>query len=413
MESKKNIVILGAGFGGITMTLKLEKMFSRLGLLKTHAITLIDKNYFHLYTPALYEIASIPKDEASAISLKSVISIPIDEIIANKAVVFIQDAVIRLDHEKKTIILGSGQEIAYDYCVVALGSETNYFNIPGLETNSLPLKQFTDALKIRNKIEALLTSKDKLAIVVGGAGASGVELIAEFSNFICALQRKLVKERQMCNVYLTLVEASPEILSGFSESFVAKTKTRLTDLGIEIKTGALITETTEDTIMLKDGRTIAYDLFIWTGGVKGSSALLSLGLPLTAKGNITVNEFLEAVSHVYAIGDAAGFIHPTTGKLLNWNVPVAESEARIVAKNITREIMGQKRVSFRPPLRYPFILAVGKKYALADLIICEAHGFFGWIIKLLVELRYLATILPLATALNLWYKAVRLYSSND
>lgn len=403
----KNIIIIGAGFGGVTAALQLEKKNSRH---PQYRIILIDKNAYQLYTPALYEIAAIPRDQASVFSLKSAAVIPLEDIIDKKKITFIQDECIGLNKEEKKVLLKDSGTLPYTHLVIALGSETNYFGIPGLEQYSYPLKHFEDTVRIRNKIEALMDRGRPFSIVVGGGGPSGTELVAEFTNSLRCMNHK---NKGACPWRLILVESSPDILPGFGAWMVRRARKRLERLGIEIKTGSPITGVTESDITLKDGARMPYDILIWTGGVKGTSGAKKFGFPLTPKGSFTVNEFLEIEKNVFAIGDNAGFINPRTGKLLVWNVPVAEGEARTAARNIIRDIEGKQKKPFRPMPRYPFILALGKKFAIADLVVIRFWGFWGWFAKMLAELRYLIFILPFKKAIPLWIKNLLLYHAND
>lgn len=407
---KKNVVILGAGFGGITAALTLAKKLKKY---PDYELILIDKNPYQLFTPALYEIASVPSGEARGTLLKSAVVIPIEDIVAGKNITFKQGETIGLDKMRPAVVVRNVGALPYNYLLFALGSETNYFNIPGLREHAYPLKQFEDAVHIRNKIETLLKQNRPIEVVVGGAGASGIELVAEFSNFVCTLQKKILQDHPLCRVHLVLVEAAPGILSGFDQTTIQRTQERLKKLGIEVKNNFTITEITPREVRCKDGKDLPYDLFVWTGGVKGNSLFQLLGLPTTPRGNLVVDQYLEVEPRIFAVGDCAGFIDPATGKQLIWNVPVAEEEARLAAKNIIRDIRGKKKIAFRARKRYPFVMTVGQKYALADLIFIRLTGFWGWLIKILVELRYLLKVLPPAKALRRWLHAVKTYISND
>ena len=409
----KNIVIVGAGFGGVTAALSLA---SHQALAKAgFTIILIDRHHHQLYTPALYEIAAIPSDYAADPSLKAAALIPFADIVRGKPIQFLSDEFIGLDAATKKIVLRKHGPLAYTFLILALGSETNYFDIPGLKEHSLALKTPEDAVRLRNVIEQSI-DKESLNIIIGGAGSSGVELIAEFINFLCLLQeRRHAHDRHVCNIQFTLVEAAHTILPGFDRWVVAKARQRLISLGIRIKAGASITAVTAATISFSDGTTSPFDILIWTGGVRGPSLLETLGLPLSSKKALVVDAHLrvEGRDAIFAIGDNATFTNPPTGTPLVWNVPAAEAEARHVAKNITRIIRGKQEKKFVPLRRYPFILAVGKKYAIADLIFFKCAGLFGWLAKILVELRYLLFILPPHSALSLWWQDVKLYRSND
>lgn len=408
---KKNIVILGAGFGGITAALKLAGINT---LQKNYKIILLDKHHHQLYTPTLYEIASIPRQNAGVTLLKSSILIPLEDVVQNKSIEFVCGELKNLNKESKKVLLEDGREISYEFLIFALGSETNYFNIPGLKRYSLPLKTFEDAIKLRNAIEDLLGVKENIHIVVGGAGASGVELVAEFVNFICTLKRGLNLPK-VCKVHFTLAESSQDILPGFDRWIVDKTKIRLAELGIKIKTQTTIVMLDQKEITFRDGTKESYDMLIWTGGVRGPEILKKLDLPLSNAGSLIVDEFLHVLGNkkIYAIGDNSSFINPRTQKPLVWNVPVAEAEGRLVAKNIKRAILGKGEKKFVPLKKYPFILAVGKKFAIADFVSIRFTGIWGWFAKQLIELRYLLFILPPYSALKTWWKNMEVSNLND
>lgn len=409
---KKNIIIAGAGFGGVTTALKLAKKMKKL---PGYELILVDCHNYQTYTPALYEIASVPREYIPSSVLKSSIVIPIEDIIKNKPITFIKDGVIGLNLPEKKIILKNSGAISYEYLVFALGSEMNYFDIPGLKEHSFPLKTFQDAVRLRNTIEDLVTKKAGVKIVVGGAGASGVELTAEFVNFVCAIMRAVTK-RKVCDTRFLLVEAAPEILPGFKEWTVKKAKMRLKGLGIEIKTGTMITSVDNRELFFKDGKRETYDILIWTGGVKGSSSLQKTGLPLSNTGSVLVGETLLVQGipdSIFAIGDNSTFVDPRTQRPLIWNVPAAEQEGRIAAKNIIRLLRKKPLKKFTPYKKYPYILAIGRKYAIADLVLFHFSGILGWYLKQIVELRYLLFILPPKKAFEHWTRALRVYIAND
>lgn len=416
-EISQTILIAGAGFGGMTAALRLERQLRNR---PDWSIILIDKNPYQLYTPALYEIAAMPKEEVDPIGLKSIIAIPIADILAGKKITFVRGEITGLDRTKRLVRINGNQELGYAFLILALGSETNYFGIPGLREYALPLKRFEDAVAIRNRIERTLTERRELTLVVGGAGSAGVELVGELSNFTCYLAERIL-HNPTCPVRLILIEASDTVLPGFERRVVQRAHARLVKLGIEIHTSTRITSATPKEIMLNGVTAIPYDILVWTGGVVGNALCHTDNLPVTHKKNCVVDEFLQVDSRrnvgpegrVFAVGDAAGFVDARDSALLAWNVPVAESEARTVARNILREIGGKPKLPFHPSKRYPSVLAVGRKYAIADLIFIRFWGLAGWCAKLLVELRYLLFILPFPKAIRIWLKSIRVYTSND
>ncbi len=411
---KKNIMILGAGFGGVTAALTIARGLGRHA--DEYEIVLVDRHHHQLYTPALYEIASIPAERASEDILKKSILIPTRDILAGTPVTFLSDEFTEIRKEEKKIILKGRGELSYAFLVFALGSETNYFGIEGLHEHSFALKTCDDALMLRNAIERLAAGKTLARVVVGGAGSSGVEIAAEFVNFFCALERGNAAKKLICTAQITLVEAGPEILPGFDSWTIARARNRLEKLGIAIRTGSRIQSVTRTEIIYQDATREAYDILVWTGGVKGPTILASTGMPLSDHGAFLTDEYLGvngAKDAIFAIGDNAAVQNPATGRTVVWNVPAAEAEGKTAAKNILALIRGGSKEKFVSQKKYPFVLALGKKYAIADLGPLRTAGFFGWCVKQLVELRYLLRILPLAKAFGIWRLGIKAYTSND
>ncbi len=426
-SGQKNIVVLGAGFGGITALLKLHRGLRRRRLGHRYPIVLVDQNAYHLYTPALYEIAAIPRGAAGTARLRTSICIPIADIIRRlPGVRFIGETARAIDPGRHLITFASGNQLNFEYLIVALGAETDFLGIPGMAERSFPVKTFADALGLRNRMEDLIrVTAGNFRILVAGGGATGVELAAELVNFLCHLKRHMPAGKYREEI--TLIEASPQILPGFSGEVIQRATRRLKKLGVSILTATRIREVWVTDVLLDSGKTLPYHILIWAGGVRPPSVLKNFALSLTTKGSIAVNAFLEArpetgapapgvalpSGRVYAIGDNAYFIHPKTGRPLAGNVPVAEAGARLAVKNIIAEITGQGKKSFRPAREYPFILAVGGKYAVTDLVIIKFFGFAGWCLKQLVELCYLLSILPWRVAARTWFRAMRYCAKND
>lgn len=424
-SGRKNIVILGAGFGGITALITLYRLLRRRHLAGAYQLVLVNRTNHHLYTPALYEIAAVPKDEAGGTGLKAMVCIPLEEIIARlPGVRFIGEEVAALDPETHTITFSSGAVINFDYALAALGSETNFFGIDGLAEHAFPLKTFADALSLRNRVEELARREGDFKIIIAGGGATGVEFSAELVHYLCYLKERARAGK--CREEITIVEAAPEILSGFSPEIVRQARRRLAALGVKIVAASPISRVSASRVILSDGRALPYQLLVWAAGVKPASVLRNFGLALDRRGGILVNEYLQArpdasaparrataaSGRIYAIGDNAS-ARPRRGAALPLNVPVAEAEARLAARNIAAAIGGRRERPFRPLSRYPFILAVGGKYALTDLVIAKFFGFAGWALKQLVELRYLLFILPPHRAFRMWWRAVYYSTRND
>ncbi|TSC71611.1 MAG: NADH dehydrogenase [Parcubacteria group bacterium Gr01-1014_70] len=411
IPDKKHIIIVGAGFGGITAMKRLVKK-----LPSDFSVILVDRHHHQLYTPALYEIASVPREITQDGMLRSSILLPIKDMIQSKSVTHIVDEFIGLDPARKTIQLQNAGAMAYEYLILALGSETSYFDIPGLRGYGFPFKNFIDAIRMRNVIETSLKEEKELHIVVGGAGSAGVELVAEFVNFICIMQEKLMPDANKCSIFFTLIEAAPDILPGFEPWVIALAKKRLHKLGVTLKTGATIASVSETHITFGNGEMQKKDILIWTGGVKGPAIFHTMGLEISSKDSLIVDEYLRAKEPsgvIFAIGDNAMCMNPFTQKPVVGNVPAAEQEAKTVAMNVVRAIAGKPLIPFKHRKKYPFVLAVGKKYAIADLVIVRCWGLGGWIAKQLIELRYALIVLPFKKAILFWWRSVFVSRAND
>ncbi len=410
--TRKRIFVVGGGFGGISAALALSGDPALLS--RGYEIVLVDRHRHHLFTPALYELAAIPREVAGDRELISAALIPIREIVRGRPIRFINDELVGLDRKRRIIALAAEGALSYEYLILAPGAEINYFNIPGLKEYALPLKTGDDAALLRNKIEAQVKENPSPKILICGAGSSGVELAAELVNFICALNKNNHR-RATCNPDLLLIEAAEEILPGLDKWAIRKARERLRSLGVGIKTGSPIIAASKNYVTLRSGERLAYDILIWTGGVKGPRILRRLGLQLSPRGTLAVDAGLrvQRSRRIFAVGDSAWFTRRQIRTPLPWNVPVAEAEGRYAALQISRAVRGKKLRRFRPMRRYPYVIALGRKYALADLIIVRASGFIGWCFKQAVELRYFLFLLPWPRAIWFWWRNMRMYRAND
>lgn len=412
VAQKKNIVILGAGFAGIIAALEISKKRARLSREHAYSLILINETPHHLFTPSLYEIASIPKSEAGAVDLKSIVCVPIEDIIAKTSIIFLQEYATHINRFSKTIYFSNNRALDYEYLIIATGATTSTFGIPGISEYGYLLKTFPDALALRNKIDELAARKKEIRIIVAGAGPTGIELVSECYKYLCYLQSRTLRK---CDAHLELIEAADTILPGFPKATVRIVAKHLQSYGISIKTHAPVIKISDTEAFLEDGSRIHFDLFIWSGGVVGTPILKTLTVPLSKKGTVPVNQFLQIPDDpaVFVIGDSAAFIHPQTKRPLPWNVPVAESEGRSAAQNIIRLILKKKLIPFKPRAMYPYVLTIGGTFAVANLVFIQFSNVFAWILKQLIELRYFLTILPYRKAFPFWFRSIRYFRSND
>lgn len=439
LSMQKNIVILGGGFGGLRAAIELSRIPE---VTRDHHIILVDRNTSHLYAPLLYEVASaLLQKEAPAEEFCMRNGVCVDfaflqRVAMRDRVEFVQGDVTGLDPKKQEVVLGK-RRIPYTYCIAAFGSETNDFGIPGVRTYGHTFKWMNDAVTIHTRILELLTRKRegkerRVTIVVGGGGPAGVELAAELSEFCMhACARYNLK---FSDFHITLIEAGGRLMGALPPTLGAWALERLQHLGVEVWRDTCVKRAEKNSVViaprpLHEGETmgsllcdfrgdhekeIEADLFVWSGGIAASSVLKKCGLLLDAKGRVDVHDTLLAkgFSNIFAVGDCAALCDPRTNRTLPGLAQIAIFEARIVAENIRRSIVGKHLHSYA----YPFIahlVPIGGKYALGDFGPLHLKGSIMWLLRRLVDLKYFFSIMPVRYAVKTWWDGWRMYGKND
>ncbi|WP_019535769.1 NAD(P)/FAD-dependent oxidoreductase [Paenibacillus ginsengihumi] len=295
----KHILILGGGYGGL-----LSALTARQYLTPEEAdITLVNRFPTHQIITELHRLAAGNLAEQA-------VALPLDKLLRGKDINLQIDTVESIHPDDKKVLMASGKTYEYDALVVALGSETAFFGIPGLQEHSFTLKSVNDANKLRAHVEAQIEayrqSKDKAdaTFVVGGGGLTGIELVGEFADMLPGLCRSKGVDFNEVSIYC--VEAAPSILMGFAPELVERAKTSLEKRGVKFLTGVAITEMQETTVSLKDGSTIETKTLVWTGGVQGNSVVANCGIEVN-RGRATVTPTLQSTSHpdIFLAGDSA------------------------------------------------------------------------------------------------------------
>ena len=372
----KNIVILGGGFGGFRAALDLEKSLRRN---QRYRIILIDQNTFHLYTASLYEVA------IGELSSRCVL-LPFHRCVSGKKIEFINATVTGIDPVKKIVKTGSGDKFPYWKLVFAFGADTEDFGIPGVAQYGLGLKSVTDAEKIRQHLAHCSVIRNQpIKVIVGGGGFTGIEIAGELTGY------------RGCPTEVTVVEAAPRILTGLPEIISKTVAKRLNLLGVKVVTSSPIKEARSDRIILASGREISYDVLIWTAGVRGSRFFDPNVFPLDKKKALVIDRHLrvKGFEDIFVVGDNAA-----TG--VAWTATKAEADGKIAADNIIAEIRGKGLKPYRV-FEPPFIIPVGKKWAIAKVGPTIFWGRVALILKDFVLLYYLVTILPIGRALKVWW----------
>jgi NADH dehydrogenase len=355
----KHILILGGGYGGLLTALTARTYIPA----EEAAITVINRTPSHQIITELHRLSVGNLNEEN-------VALPLDKLLRGKDINLKVDAVQSIELEQKSVKLSSGATLGYDALVIALGSETAFFGIPGLEENSFTLKSVADANRIRAHVEAKITaysqSKNKAdaTFVIGGGGLSGIELIGELVDMLPALCHK--KGVDFKEVSLCCVEAGPAILPGFAPEMVERAKSSLEKRGVNLLTGVAVTEVRGNNIILKDGTSIESNTFVWTGGVTGNSVVANSGIEVN-RGRATVDAFLTSTSHpdVFLAGDSAVVMSPE-GRPYPPSAQIAWQMGETVGYNLSAYFKNLPKKEFQPVFSGT-LASLGRKDAIGTI----------------------------------------------
>ncbi|MBX4211576.1 MAG: NAD(P)/FAD-dependent oxidoreductase [Candidatus Yanofskybacteria bacterium] len=411
------VLIVGGGFGGVRAALHARKI-----LPADTEITVVDKNAAQLFTPSLYEIASvfdIPADRFHQ-SLRRAILLPYADIFKGKQINFVQAEVKKIDFDTKIAFTNSDHQLAYDFLIIGVGSRVSDFGVSGVQDYAYQFKTFEDALRVNQTVlelmaNAIRTGRNQpLKFLIVGAGFTGIELAGELALFCRKLAHKLGIARKMAIFYL--FEGAPKILPNVSDKERLLIRRRLTKLGVVVMENSRIESAMSKTLKLKNSHTIEGDVVIWTAGVEPNACLKTMGpLPINDQGKIPVDEYLRVpeLAHTFAVGDIIEFIDEQTQRPVPGLAYTAADQGQVAAENI-RNLLKQKPLKEYKPFYDAWIAPVGGKYAVAHLGQgITVPGFVGWFIREMVDLRYFLSVLPFRKALIYFWRGFRIFIRND
>lgn len=352
---KREIVIVGGGFGGVKSALELA------GRQEFH-VTLIANKPFFEYFPMMYHTATGGS--------KVVSSIPLGDIFRNKRIEIIIGEADKLDRDKKTIKLKSGTKIKYDAIILALGNVTNYFGIPGLEEYSFGVKSLKDAEELKSHLHQQLTDKrapDSRYIVIGG-GPTGIEVAGALPEYIRYLM-KMHGIKGKRKVHVDLVEASPRLMPRMPESVSRALAKRLRKLGVKLYFKKPVQSQSADTLLL-DGKPIRSHTVIWTAGMANNPFFSKNKFILSENGKVKVDELMQAWPGVFVIGDNADT--KFTGM-----AQTALYDAKFVTKNLKRHAEGKRPYAYKPKAPV-YVTPAGRGWAIVVWGKLHFYGRLGW-----------------------------------
>jgi len=390
-KTKKRIVVLGGGFAGIECVRKLESYFRNDFNIE---IVLINEDNFLLFTPLLPQVASGMIETRHAItSIRT---------ITEKAK-FYEGRVKNIDQHGKIVTLWGttekrGLSIHYDFLVVALGSQTNFFGLSDVELHAYTMKTLNDAVMLRNRVIDMLERaenetdpillKSLLTFVIVGAGFAGIETAGELLDLLRDA-RKYYPHIQRKDIRVMVLEALPSILPGFTEQLAKFAQKKLVERGLEIqlKTAVLGFDGNEVKVKKLNGdknseetAAIQTKTLIWTAGVTPVNTI-KRSLFKMERGKIIVNDFLEVPDFpgVFVVGDCANFINPSTKKPYAPTAQLAEAQAKTAAYNLHALIKNKEKRKFVYHSKGQMAI-IGKRTGIATILGRNTAGFWAWLI---------------------------------
>ena len=371
------VVILGAGFGGLTAARALSK----------HAeVVLIDRHNFQTFLPLLYQVstAGLAADH---------VAYPIRGALRKTNVQFRMGTPKKLNAAASELTLTDGQVIKYDHLVIALGSTTADFGIAGVKENALGMKTVGEALTIRSEVMRSYEdmcrqgNKDNLDIAIVGGGPTGVEMAGAFAELVRGPLRSDYADAAN-RVRVSIIEAGPRLVPSFSESLSNKTQKDLEKLGVKVLTNTSVKEVLPDSILTLDGNTIQANTTVWAAGVKGVPAMDLLHLPVT-RGRIDVSSTLQVTGYenVWALGDIAGAVG-ADGVPLPMVAPVAMQQGRFLAKQIQALAAAKPLENFKYKDKGS-MATIGRHKAIVEVKGIKISGPIAWLAWLWLHLFYI------------------------
>jgi NADH dehydrogenase len=384
-RSSGQIVVAGAGYAGLHVALRLTtKLRSRPAV----EVTLVDRHDYH---QAITELPRVAGGTRAADAVR----IPLQDVLAER-VRFVQAEITGFDLAGRRLLTGSGP-IGWRRLVLALGSRPNDFAIPGLAQRTLSVYSADDAERVWEAVSQALTAaaaagdpeqqRRMATVVVGGGGATGVELAGELAEILpkVASRHGLAADRPA----VRLIEAGPTILAGSSPQLIDKAARILADLGVQVRTNAVVAAATEEGFRLKDGQLVEGGVFVWAGGVKAPELVADSELPTGHNGRVKVDRYLRVLDHpeIYVAGDLASVTNPRTGHVLPPLAQVALEEGETVARNLDAELGDGPLEAFTFHDK-GFVVSVGTRRGVADIADITTSGRLAHLLKDAIEWEY-------------------------
>ena len=397
-----HVVILGGGFAGLRCARALRGAPVR--------ITLIDRSNHHLFQPLLYQVATAslsPSDIASPI--RSILK-------RQKNLEVWMGEAVDVDVDRRVVLLRDG-EVPYDYLVVATGVTHAYFGRDDWAPHAPGLKTVDDALEIRRRFLLAFETAEReadeaarrrlLTFVIVGAGPTGVELAGAMAEIVRQVMPREFRSIDTTTARILLVEGADRVLPGYPPSLSAKARRQLERLGVEVRTGARVTEIEDDAVWIGDERIEAGNVF-WAAGVAASPLGVRLGAEVDRAGRVKVAPDLSVPGHpeVFVAGDLAAV--EQDGRPVPGVAPAAMQMGRHVARAIRADLEGRGRPMFRY-FDKGSLATIGRAAAVAEIAGLKLSGLIAWLVWVFIHILYLIGFRNRVVVMVQWAWAYLMY----
>lgn len=390
MSPAREIVVLGGGFAGLHLVRRLERRLRR----GEASVTLVDRQNYHLFTPLLYQVSTgeLPPHA---------VAYPLRDATAPAGYRFMQSEVTAIDLERRRVGTADG-EIPFDHLVIALGSVTNDYGIPGVRENALPVKWLSDAEALKRHVLDIFESaatetdiarrREELTFIIVGAGPVGVELATSLRDLMDHTLRRIYPSIDFhADVTIHLVDGADRVLPAMDPRLSRIALKRLEQQRVRVLLNTLVSEIRPGAVHTKDGAQLRGRTIVWSGGVKVNPLIASLDVPKAKDGRIVVDDHfrVNARDDVLALGDAAYFENQGSG--LPQLAQVAVLEAPAAARNLAALVRGQPTLPFVYH-RKGDLIALGRTQAgaefakLGGFVLAGLPAWTVWRVNYLMQL---------------------------
>jgi NADH dehydrogenase len=406
-RGRPRVVIVGGGFGGLNAAKSLRDA--------PVDIALFDRNNYHLFQPLLYQVAS-------AVLSPAEIAEPIRKILSKQRNCRVYLNQIHGVDLRRQVVQHEGGEAGYDYLILATGATHSYFGHDEWERHAPGLKTVDDALEIRRRVLLAFEEAEqeadpqvrraKLTFVVVGGGPTGVELAGALKEIAARTIPSDFRNIDTTTARVILLEGAPRVLQSMPEDLSERARLDLERLGVEVRTGTMVTGVTADGVRLGEEFLPAANV-LWAAGVQASPLARSLGVELDRRGRVPVGPDLAVPGHpeVFVVGDLAHAEDPRFPDGLPGVAQVAIQGGRYVARTISREVRAQSMpgdgsLPARPPFRYRDrgnMATIGKNHAVADIGGRHVAGWFAWVLWSVVHVAFLVSFRAKMAVMWNWF----------